>query len=216
MAVVCFVLSPIIFIAIMDAGLARNLHQQFNHHRDSLQQTRRRTHSKCLSFSGVDGSETRKVSFPSEMTAVIPDPTSASSVDFEQFWYLQDELTLFRSQARDMCRHMRNFTNISLCTLSWDNMENKCDTRGLEQRSCLERQRRKFITNKFILKASHELSADRLAELTTKVTAWAVELAVQEAIRDFHRAYSCPESNTAVKRQHSSDEESRNLKPRST
>lgn len=165
----------------------------------------------------IESLETRKVSFPSQMTAVIPESTTPTAcVDSAMNWYLQDELTMFRAQARDMCRHMRNFTHISLCTLSWDNNENKCDTRGLEQRSCLERQRRKFITNKFILKASQELSADRLADLASKVTAWAVELAAQEAVRDFYRAYGLQDENPGLKRQISSeDESSRNVKQRS-
>lgn len=199
------------------AALARNLSQQFSNHQVTQQIAHHGTDSNSLSFS-IDSFETRKVSFPSDMAAVIPDPTLTPtiSVDFEKFWYLQDELTTFRSQARDMCRHMRNFTHSSMCTLSWDNIENRCDTRGLEQRSCLERQRRKFITNRFILKASQELPADRLAELSSKVTAWAVELAVQEAICDFHRAYSIQEGNPGLKRQLSSEDESRSLKQRST
>ena len=212
------------------AALAMNSSPQLcQRHNGNFQQTATQHAADANPFDIDDSLETRKVSFPSEMmTAVIvPALTPPPHVDDDskQFWYLQDELTLFRTQARDMCRHMRNFTNMSLCTLSWDNMDNKCDTRGLEQRSCLERQRRKFITNRFILKASQELPADRLAELSIQVTAWAVELAAQEAIRDFHRAYSCSNSiqeenhnNPGLKRPHASDEElpsSRNAKQRS-
>lgn len=153
--------------------------------------------------------EGKKVSFPFQMIVFIPQPIlKPSGTDCGLLWYLQNELNLFRSQARDMCRLMRTFTHRNLCTLSWDNPESKCDTRGLEQRSCFERQRRKFMTNRFILKASHVLSADRLADLSRNVTAWAVDIAVQEAIRDFHRAYG-------LKRQLSLGDDSRNVKQRS-
>lgn len=212
------------------AALAMNLSQQLCHYKttnDSSSQQAADSNSLYDPFFDTTATTRKAVSFPSSethMIAVIPDPARTTPPPTQQFWYLQDELTLFRTQARDMCRHMRNFTNIRLCTLSWDSIQEDCDTRGLEQRSCLERQRRKFITNRFILQASQELSADRLAELSSKVTAWAVELAAQEAIRDFHRAYSSSTStNIQVEENHpqlkrpisSDDEESRNLKQRS-
>lgn len=91
--------------------------------------------------------------------------------------------------------------------------------RGLESRCCLERQRRKYLTNKYIVKASQHpnLSAERLAALSTKCTQYASRLAVQEAHDDYLRAYpmtktlkrNVPDSNTAT-----TDVEQRRVRPR--
>jgi hypothetical protein len=62
-------------------------------------------------------------------------------------------------------------------------------TRGLEQRSCLERQRRRYLANKCIVRAQYKLTPDRLSALACKCTQWAAELATEEAARDFVRAY---------------------------
>mmetsp|Transcript_7491 Transcript_7491/g.15643 ORF Transcript_7491/g.15643 Transcript_7491/m.15643 type:complete len:144 (-) Transcript_7491:85-516(-) len=66
-------------------------------------------------------------------------------------------------------------------------------SRGLEQRACLERQRRKFISIRFIVKSQSLHDPNTLAALSQKCTQWASQLAVQEATRDHDRAMSSDE-----------------------
>lgn len=111
-------------------------------------------------------------------------------------WYQADELTYFRNQARDVCRGMRLSTKqqqqqqLTICS---DDV-----TRGLEQRSCVERQRRKYMTTRLIIKASRTAALDdqRLAEMAQKCNAWAGRLAREEAERDFGRAYNNNNKNS--------------------
>ena len=84
-------------------------------------------------------------------------------------------------------------------------------TRGLEQRSCLERQRRKYMTTRFIVKAARtqQLNAQQLAELAQRCNAWAMRLAQEEGERDFGRAYNTITSTTTKKNESSSVSSSR-------
>jgi hypothetical protein len=73
--------------------------------------------------------------------------------------------------------------------------------RGLEARCCLERQRRKYLTNKCIVRAQSKVSGEQLALLAQRCTAWAAELAAREGARDYFRAYcSNGSSASATKR----------------
>ena len=64
-------------------------------------------------------------------------------------------------------------------------------TRGLEQRVCFERQRRRYLGNRGIVAAhkSMQYSPDRLALLASKCNRWASKIAVAEAALDFVQAY---------------------------
>ena len=53
----------------------------------------------------------------------------------------------------------------------------------------MERQRRKYLTTKCVVRGQHGLDEDRLAQLSVRCTKWAAELAVEEAARDFVHAY---------------------------
>ena len=140
------------------------------------------------------------------------DESSSSSSDDDDddswkhdLWFSATDLATFRNQARETCRQMRHFTAATTTTttlhdaqqqqqqpsLAWDP-----STRGLEQRSCVERQRRKYVSTRFILQAQAQLDIQntdtdraRLAALASKITAWATHLAIEEAARDYGRAY---------------------------
>jgi len=110
----------------------------------------------------------------------------------EDLWYQAKDLALFRTEARELCRQLRS--NITASTVAMGSIDSH--TRGLEQRMCLERQRRKFLANRCIVKASikmreepNDWNEERPACLSRKITAWAAQLAVEEAQRDFDRAY---------------------------
>jgi hypothetical protein len=123
-------------------------------------------------------------------------------------WYHKSEIVAFRDESRAESRIVRmraedvaeNSTTttttqaegesigLKKCTLALDGA-----TRGLEQRACLERQRRKFISQRIIYKAAERFQNDvngpeRLADLAAKVNAWATKLAIEEGARDSLRA----------------------------
>jgi hypothetical protein len=70
-----------------------------------------------------------------------------------------------------------------------------CDgeSRGLEHRVCLNRQRHKYLAIRCTLKAQMQSRCpDFIARISSKCTQWAKEIAVAEADRDFCEAY-CPQ-----------------------
>jgi hypothetical protein len=145
----------------------------------------------------------RRVGF-SDAVEVI---ASASPLDLLEpqerscIWYEARDLDDFRTEARDLCRQMRsnmaqedmNNTNSTLDNflprVSGVSLARDNQTRGLEQRSCLERQRRRYLANKCIVRAQYKLTPERLSALSQKCTHWAQNLATEEAARDFVRAY---------------------------
>ncbi|KAL7580329.1 hypothetical protein ACA910_004362 [Epithemia clementina (nom. ined.)] len=79
---------------------------------------------------------------------------------------------------------------VRYCSMAWNEQ-----TRGLESRVCTERQRRRYLATKCVVRAQSQLSPERLAALSLRCTRWAGELAQQEALRDQERASSCGSSN---------------------
>lgn len=156
----------------------------------------------------------RKVRF-AEVVYVCTSPSpleQINTIEWGNVWYLQEELEAQRNEARELCRQMRfvsdttdsaNPTEPATPSLARDPL-----TRGLEQRSCLERQRRKYLALKFIVRAASKLRNDssKLAALSARCTAWAADLAREEAARDFFRAYQTP--NHAQKKRPSLDDDS--------
>ena len=113
----------------------------------------------------------------------IVDPSQLSDL-----WYGVFELDDFRTEVRELCRALRTHCtqgpDAKVCAFAHGQ-----HTRGLEQRSCLERQRRKYLTMKCVVRGQHGLDEERLAQLSLRCTKWAAELAVDEAARDFAQAY---------------------------
>lgn len=132
----------------------------------------------------------RKVGF-AEHVDIIPSISPLDMIDPSQMrdiWYDVFELEDFRTEVRELCRAMRTH-----CTQGPDakvcSFAQSYHTRGLEQRSCLERQRRRYLTMKCVVRGQHGLDDERLAELSFRCTKWAAELAKEEAARDFVHAY---------------------------
>jgi hypothetical protein len=138
--------------------------------------------------------------------------TSAMSDEFNSStWYRVEELEKFRNEARVICREMKYHDELvqyadqgnssdsdssSYSTISsaqrLPSLARNSLTRGLEQRTCLERQRRKYLSNRFLLKVAPKLYQEnpgKLAELAQKCNAWATDLALEEASRDYTRVY---------------------------
>jgi hypothetical protein len=137
----------------------------------------------------------RRVSF-SGSTCVIPITSPLdrlSSQEQSALWYHVTDLDHFRTEVRDLCRKMRVSTEPVLSSTvgtSTYSLGAHFHTRGLEQRACLERQRRKYLAARCILRAQSKVeSGEHLAIIAHKCTAWATILAREEAARDVIRAY---------------------------
>jgi hypothetical protein len=157
---------------------------------------------RTVSASSETDRTNRRVVF-SESACIIP---STSPLDYlscaEQsaLWYHVTDLEQFRTEVRDLCRQMRVSPEpvLSSTGTSTYSLGAHFHTRGLEQRACLERQRRKYLSARFILRAQSKVeSEDHLALIAHKCTAWATVLAREEAARDVIRAYG-PESTSST------------------
>ncbi|GKY99146.1 hypothetical protein MPSEU_000870100 [Mayamaea pseudoterrestris] len=175
----------------------------------------------AINADALTNSRTRSVRF-SELAHVIPTTAYDEDVNILSRWYQAEDLQVFRTEARELCRHMRQHvaselmsntlndngssssattsSSTSMSTFSLDKplpdqedlslTPENATSRGLELRSCLERQRRKYMANKYILKASQTLlCATKLAKLCSKCTSWAKKLALEEGKRDYERVY---------------------------
>lgn len=120
----------------------------------------------------------RRVRFSSATICQTP-PVDAPSTTR---WYTPEELDAWRTAARVECRSLP--VRPGTCSLSFD-----AESRGLEQRACRERQRRRFLVLHCIAKQAPTTDSSTLAALSTKCTQYATQLAVEEAARDFYNAY---------------------------
>jgi hypothetical protein len=104
--------------------------------------------------------------------------SSMSQEERNEVWYHPSDLDDFKCQVRTLCRKLR------------DAPESKESSRGLEHRVCLERQRNKHLAIRCILKAQRRSTCPEfVAMVSRKCTAWAKEVALVEASRDFCEAY---------------------------
>ena len=155
------------------------------------------------------------VSSPSPLDRLNNNNNDDTITSYADLWYQASDMTLFRDEARLLCREMRRQDELeptynpkllrlsSSCSTTTSSRSSSsssssdettatstANTRGFEQRSCLERQRRKYLASRFILKAAQQGACpQRLARMSQRLTAWALELAQEEARRDYARAY---------------------------
>jgi hypothetical protein len=112
------------------------------------------------------------------VVSLITPGSCMSKEERGDIWYQQKDLDYFKCQARTLCRKLR------------DTPDESESSRGLEHRICLERQRNKHLAIRFVLKAQTRSSnPDFIATVSSKCTAWAREVALAEASRDFCEAY---------------------------
>ncbi len=141
---------------------------------------RQHTRRKRVAFSAKN----ETIYVPSFVTSFFPNESEESSRKSD-LWYQPADLAGFREEARSLCRRCPSLPHGSM--------------RGLEQRLCPERKRRKYVSNRCIVHASKKIvwDADRLAALCRKINEWSTELAVIEGARDFDRAW-CDERKRIV------------------
>jgi hypothetical protein len=104
--------------------------------------------------------------------------SSMTQEERNNVWYQSTDLDDFKTQARSLCRRLR------------EEDEEHTEKRGLEHRVCLDRQRNKCLALRCTLKAQSRSSCPEfIARISTKCTAWAKEVALAEATRDFCEVY---------------------------
>ncbi len=155
--------------------------------------------SSVMSFSSSSSSlsslsSSVRVSFDDNTTVISTlIPSSSMSQDERQnAWYDASDLNNFKTEARSLCRQLRenaNLYHVQECV------------RGLEQRVSLERQRNKCLTVRCILKAQLRYPGrpDQLAMIATKCTAWAQQVAQQAAQQDYQEVYHYDSDNNSSK-----------------
>ena len=136
----------------------------------------------------------RRVSF---QTAVNETYVAASSDmtqdERNELWYKPSDLSQFKSDARDICRLLKEEGMVGDILLDVELSNSNCGdcTRGLEHRISIERQKNKYITMRAILKAQQRYSKpEQLAHVAIKCTAWAKEVALVTGYQDFYQAYN--------------------------
>lgn len=164
------------------------------------------TYIASRSSSSIPASTQKHVRFSEHVqvsNACSPLDLLESSEEWTAIWYRVADLGVFRNEVREMCTQIRLLDkDVTLLadTTTTAGGETRLPslargplTRGLEQRSCPERQRRKYLTTRFILKAASKLQhvdPIKLANVAHKCTRWATEVAVEEAARDYFRAWN--------------------------
>jgi hypothetical protein len=139
--------------------------------------------------------QNRRVQFTDDCVSQLTSPLNklSTQTEWKSIWYSEMELNNMRSEARDICSRIRaTISGPTKPSYAKDSL-----TRGLEQRFCTERQRRKYISSKYIVKTSiklrelHQSNDDeKLAAVARRCNEWATILAVEEAARDFVDVYS--------------------------
>ena len=107
----------------------------------------------------------------------------------DEIWYRTSDVEEFRSNARDLCRQLRQDSNVTT----------EDSVRGLEYRTSADRQTRKDLTIKCVLKAQTKTSSARtLAYVYHKCNAWTVDAAKVAAASDYSAAYDLPASDAPI------------------
>lgn len=135
----------------------------------------------------------RRVNFRPDVE-VIPISSPLDKVDASawlELFYQSSALDTFREETREQSRRLRNVLQQALeedTPLS----SSDCDycIRGLEHRLCFERQRRKCMARKIIVKLQSQVNRERLAETAQLMSAWARALAIEDACREYLRSYT--------------------------
>jgi hypothetical protein len=211
----------------------------------------------------IPSSKKRSVRFATE-TSVCSIPSSLdcfhdmNQQDEASLWYNACDLMRMRDDARVTCEQMKvrsSASSVSLSVATDHNPSRKFPskqpvtlafdsaTRGLEMKLCAERQKRRYVTVRFIVAMAYKLKAKVaqsssssydvstvVAQASQRCTSYAMDIAMEEAARDYIRAYCDGEemlyfepylskksmTNENNKRIENSDGvvESRNVRPR--
>ncbi|CAJ1951264.1 unnamed protein product [Cylindrotheca closterium] len=184
--------------------------QQHHHHHEAMQmqymQESSPTQSPCVPHAAA--SPCRHVQFnEARVVGTIMPCSHMSQAEKEEIWYSNSSLDKFKNQVRSMCRKLRECPQTEAAALATtpeappDVMTAEAEvdgasdeassSRGLEHRVCRKRLRNKQLALRCVLKAQMRSSCpDFIANISSKCTFWAKEIARNEGSRDFEAAYS--------------------------
>lgn len=186
-------------------------------------------HMKCemirhLNIPQIENSammnNSRRVAFALHTSIIVsPSPIEETSItpnEMDQLWFSPRELHAIKVQNGNIVKQMRSLLRTKTKTPQVEPNSSErqrqepelCPNpflRGLEFKFCLERQRRCYIGQRAVIKAStyQKVTPNKLARFSSRCTAWAASLAQMEATRDFYAVYgqflAIDAAETAVK-----------------
>lgn len=136
----------------------------------------------------------RRVAFEkAEIVGEVTPCSFMSEDERNELWYHQSDLNQFKTEARELCRRIRDLDEDRQPLMDVARGDIGCDdcTRGLEHRVSIERQKNKFLAMRAVLKAQARYNKpEQLALVASKCTAWAKEIALCTGYQDFYCAYN--------------------------
>jgi hypothetical protein len=153
------------------------------------------THSASTNIQSRKRS--RQVRFSeARVVATVVNRLDLSQEQADQIWYPPSELEQFKTEARILCRRLREQQQLQ--RKENNPQEHVHIPRGLEQRVCGQRQRRRYLAVCCVLKAQQKCRcSDFIGRVAHKCTQWATDIAHLEGQHDFCDVYH-PEMKTLL------------------
>jgi len=170
------------------------------------------THSPCMKNEAE--SPCRHVQFhEARVVGTVLPCSHMSQAEKEEIWYSNSSLDKFKNQVRSMCRKLRECPQTEAAALATTpeappeivsaaatdaTGDDSSSSRGLEHRVCRKRLRNKQLALRCVLKAQMRSSCpDFIANISSKCTFWAKEIARNEGSRDYVAAYAAEQELNA-------------------
>jgi hypothetical protein len=131
---------------------------------------------------------------------------------WKTLWYNYDELSMIKNEVYKTSSKLKRFLSSSCQShggAATPSLSVSDETRGLEHRCCPERQRRKYLTIRYVLHVARlpNVSNTVLADRARICSQWATQLAHAEACRDAARAYYYDDNNNKRLRDSNDDQD---------
>jgi hypothetical protein len=146
------------------------------------------THSTGTATTIPSRKRPRRVQFSeARIVGTVVNRLDLSQEQADQIWYPSSDLELFKVEARILCRRLREEQE--------ESNENASNVqvpipRGLEQRVCGQRQRRRYLALRCVLKAQQKCPcSDFMGRVARKCTQWATDIAHLEGQHDYCDVY---------------------------
>jgi len=177
---------------VMQEMPARPFSQQQQQQQHQQQQEHQQQHRICL------GGDRHVQFYEARVVGTVMPCSQMSKDEREAIWYNNSTLDKFKCQVRSMCRKLRECPKAAPQQQQQQQSDTPRQTttsdsssRGLEHRVCRKRLRNKQLALRCVLKAQMRSSCpDFIANVSSKCTFWAKEIARDEGSRDFVAAYA--------------------------
>lgn len=139
-------------------------------------------------FVGVRKRPRRTVQFSeARVVGIVANRTEIPQEQSRQIWYPSAELEHFKTEARSLCRQLREQHKAASGSM---NHHQTVVPRGLEQRVCCLRQKHRYLAIRCVLKAQERCRhPDFVGAVAQKCNQWAKEVAQLEAQHDYVDVY---------------------------